>query len=142
MNIAWWHKLSAPTTPERRLRVPSAAPGGRVLCNTLSLPMLETGSSQIVTEARRSRRLWTPKPGAGVQNSLICAAQLVIAEAALAAPNGGAARASGPPSFSVHFDSNDPARPHKYALRRAGRMHGSAATGTGLIRRRSTRSQV
>ena len=51
--------------------------------------MLETGSSQIVTEARRSRRLWTPKPGAGVQNSLICAAQLVIAEAALAAPNGG-----------------------------------------------------
>ena len=53
--------------------------------------MLETGSSQIVTEARRSRRLWTPKPGAGVQNSLICAAQLVIAEAALAAPNGGTA---------------------------------------------------
>jgi len=51
--------------------------------------MLETGSSQIVPEARRSRRLWTPKPGAGVQNSLICAAQLVIAEAALAAPNGG-----------------------------------------------------
>src|SRR5450759_2707577 len=91
MNIAWWHRLSAPTTPDRRLRVPSAAPGGRVLCNTLSLPMLETGSRQIVTEARRSRRLWTPKPGAGVQNSLICAAQLVIAEAALAAPNGGTA---------------------------------------------------
>ena len=49
--------------------------------------MLETGSSQIVTEARRSRRLWTPRPGVGVQNSLMCAAQLVITEAALAALN-------------------------------------------------------
>jgi hypothetical protein len=28
----------------------SAAPGGRVLCKTLSLPMLETGSSYIVPE--------------------------------------------------------------------------------------------
>jgi hypothetical protein len=35
--------------------------------------MLETGSSQIVLRAVRSRRLWTPKPGAGVRNSLICA---------------------------------------------------------------------
>jgi hypothetical protein len=48
--------------------------------------MLETGSSQIVTEARRSRRLWTPRPGEGVQNNLMCTAQLVITEAALAAP--------------------------------------------------------
>jgi hypothetical protein len=29
------------------------------------------------------------KPGVGIQNSLICAAQLVIAEAALAVPIGG-----------------------------------------------------
>ena len=49
--------------------------------------MLETGSSQIVTEARRSRRLWTPRPGEGVQNNLMCTAQLVITEAALAALN-------------------------------------------------------
>lgn len=33
-----------------------------------------------------------PSQGEGVQNNLMCAAQLVITEAALAAPNGGYSR--------------------------------------------------
>jgi hypothetical protein len=37
--------------------------------------MLEIGGSQIVTAACRSRRMRAPKPGGGVQNSLVCAAQ-------------------------------------------------------------------
>jgi len=61
--------------------------------------MLETGSSQTVTEAvrsrtvteaARSRRLWTPKPGSmRTERPGIWSAQLVTAEAALAAPNSG-----------------------------------------------------
>jgi hypothetical protein len=37
-----------------------------------SLPMLETGSSQIVTEPIRSRRPWTPKPGVGTYSRSFC----------------------------------------------------------------------
>ena len=53
--------------------------------------MLETGSSQIVTQACPQS---TPvdAQARGVQSSPICTAQLVIAEAALATPNGGGVR--------------------------------------------------
>jgi hypothetical protein len=36
------------------------------------LLMLETGSSQIVTEARPQSRLWTPRPGVGGYSRLFC----------------------------------------------------------------------
>jgi hypothetical protein len=47
--------------------------------------MLEIGGSQIVTAACRIDACVRPKRGVGVQNSLVCAAQLMIAGAALAA---------------------------------------------------------
>ena len=86
-------------TPDRRLRAPCAAPGGRVL---LQYPLFADARDR-----QRSDRdsglsavdaFCTPKPGVGVQNSPICTAQLVIAEAALAAPNGGGVRWLLPPS--------------------------------------------
>src|ERR1700730_18636586 len=77
-------------TPDRRLRLllQRQAEGPP---QHLSLPIARDGQQSDLSPVR-SRRRWTPKPGVGVQNSWICAAHLVTAETALAAPNGGGFR--------------------------------------------------